>query len=500
MNRITRRDLFASAAALSAYTMFPRILFAQTATFDYYISPTGRDTNAGTQGSPWSLSALKNKSQIAGKRIGLMDGAYELTSSLLGLISSALSNSDNDPVLPITYGGTASAHTVVEAVNPLAVTITTTSNGAYLQGTLPAIGLMGNYITLRGVKLSNLSFAAIKVSGSHILIENCEISDIALMRFLGAYSGDNCSGIMLSNNGTDLTIRNCYVHDVYNTGTSAGTNNGCLGPWYYYSDVTIEYCTLANSGHGIGPKRVMGKITARYNHIINMQSYAIRSMFEEDSSMPALGGLFHNNLIVDCQCITGGDDPQPNMLPRDTQFYSNTMLFRKGIAGGAAALIHWNGPSNTSGKTSRNRYYDNIFFVPSSQSVNYSGILFFYAGTNNRAIDRIALCDYNCWGQDASKFRQKDTSASYTTKSAWQSATGFDANSLVTDPQFVNALGSTPADFKLQSGSPCRTAGRIGGVSSGAATEIGAWGGATQVGHNFGNPPAKPNPPVITVG
>ncbi len=62
-----------------------------------------------------------------------------------------------------------------------------------------------------------------------------------------------------------------------------------------------------------------------------------------------------------------------------------------------------------------------------------------------------------------------------------------DGHSTVAVATFANALDRTPAGFQLQQASPVLGGGRVGGVASGAATDIGAWGGdATQIGCNFG--------------
>ena len=64
----------------------------------------------------------------------------------------------------------------------------------------------------------------------------------------------------------------------------------------------------------------------------------------------------------------------------------------------------------------------------------------------------------------------------------WQSR-GFDASSLTSDPQFVGPVTGTPLPeaFRLQSASPLRGAGRVGGASTGAPVDIGAYATGTEV-------------------
>ncbi|MCB1596189.1 MAG: hypothetical protein KDI87_00605, partial [Gammaproteobacteria bacterium] len=68
---VSRRSVVKAGFAIpfAALLARPARVFAQQAGFDYYISPTGSNSNAGTEGSPWALSALQSKgSTISGKR------------------------------------------------------------------------------------------------------------------------------------------------------------------------------------------------------------------------------------------------------------------------------------------------------------------------------------------------------------------------------------------------------------------------------------------------
>lgn len=453
-----------------------------SAEFDYYIGPGGSDSNDGSFASPWAITALATKSAIAGARVGLLDGTYVLSDT------SGKDPGNNDGIQYILHGGTdASHHTVIEAVNPRQAIITTNNGGSYPQGSgagqgsWPALQIRAgvNHVTLRVLRLYQFSFTALSVRGSDVLVEDCDIGDVVHSRDAFYDPPDNCSAINTGGGGSGLTIRNCRIHDVYRTGTSADTNQGCIGPLYDYSDVLVENCTLYNSGHAIGPKHAFGKLTVRYNLIHSMQGYAIRSMTEEDSSATPGGGSIHHNIIFDIGNLSGSDDPQADMLPRDTDFYNNTVVFTSAIGGAGAGLAHYNGPSNTAGVTSANRYWNNIFFLPAAVSVPNDGFMLFFAGTNNRAQDRMSVCNWNCYGQSAGKFKMKDspTGSGYTTyTTAPWSGGNFDADSVLDDPLFVDAAGDTPADFALQGGSPCIGAGKSNGTSGGSAVDIGAWG------------------------
>jgi hypothetical protein len=51
----------------------------QATGFDFYISPTGSDGNPGTLKKLWAITAINTRrADYAGKRIGLLDGTYNL--------------------------------------------------------------------------------------------------------------------------------------------------------------------------------------------------------------------------------------------------------------------------------------------------------------------------------------------------------------------------------------------------------------------------------------
>ena len=71
----------------------------------------------------------------------------------------------------------------------------------------------------------------------------------------------------------------------------------------------------------------------------------------------------------------------------------------------------------------------------------------------------------------------------YRDIASWRATTGLDAHSLVGSPGLVNPNSTATGSARLTKGSICRNAGRVGGVATGAPTDIGAWGGgATKIG------------------
>jgi hypothetical protein len=81
-------------------------------------------------------------------------------------------------------------------------------------------------------------------------------------------------------------------------------------------------------------------------------------------------------------------------------------------------------------------------------------------------LSSITSCDYNCWYQSAggtAKYVRTGTDPyltyHYDDFAAYKAATGWDTNGKWEDPKFVNAGGSTAADYILASNSPCISTG-----------------------------------------
>jgi hypothetical protein len=157
--------------------------------------------------------------------------------------------------------------------------------------------------------------------------------------------------------------------------------------------------------------------------------------------------------------------------------------------------------------------YNNTFVLASQTWPDYSGFaqmgngppkqINFYSNIYHRAtlsgqgdfwlpgLGLLGTFDYNLYDSSPSlNFNYNSGSNTAIGLANWRSASGKDAHSIATsDPLFV-ASGTGAAYFRLRDNSPGKALGSGG-------QEVGAWGGASQVGCSFGGPPG-PNPPLIT--
>jgi hypothetical protein len=140
------------------------------------------------------------------------------------------------------------------------------------------------------------------------------------------------------------------------------------------------------------------------------------------------------------------------------------------------------------------RLYNNIVHAGPSAS---TGAWAFGVTDRNTNPLQFEIIDFNNY---SGQFRNYSGSAR-TTMSAWRTAMaaagGAEANSSTADPLFER-IANDPAGFKLQAGSPCRNAGRLGGTPSGAAVDLGCWtAGVSQIGCQFDASVVRPMPPII---
>ena len=455
----TRRSILLAGTATIVAPLLPRWARAQVVSteFDYYISPTGSDSNSGTRAAPWAISALGTKAQISGRRVGLLDGTYV-----------ASSTDAERPGILVGFGGTAGAPTIIEAVNPRQAIITG-YNGSRYVGLQGLIGVNGaSYVTFRGLRVTNGVCKGFAIwNSSNIIVENSEVSNFRLARYPGYTAmGDNTEGVRIEGS-SDVTIRNCQLFDVAN---GADNWNGSLVKTYATNRTVIEYCDFSDAYAG------------HYDKSASPQNTTIRNCYFHDIHWPLCGfdqvstgtHRIYNNVIEGAVAITMVGDGSANCA---IEVYNNTVF------GTTATDGIWN--LNAGGALLK--FYNNIVYHP-GVSATYHGDLF----TTSAA----PVINYNCYTPGAIRI---DSESDHTTLASWQS-TGRDTNSIQANPAFVGD-GTGASRFKLSASSPCRDAGRIGGLASGAVTDIGAWqDGVTQIGCDFtANVGVAPNPPGSVV-
>jgi hypothetical protein len=463
-------------------------------TFDYYISPTGSDSNPGSLASPWAITSLQdtspNNSKMPSKQIGLLPGTY----SVAALNSGSQPKDYAHPKLAIP-SGTASAPTVVASTKPRAAVL---DNTGYT-GVNPVFGQNPDaigYFVLDGVTIDDTGCAVTPVycnySGSRpytgpgtipgVVIQNCDVHGLT---YTGAVDGENRSLIGLQ--GTlGAIVRNNHLHDEVDTAQPDHGHGylefGCTG-------TQLLQNTFSNCTSGSHMKAGSAGAVIAYNYYYNCSSSAIQGCdgAEGNPNTPDTAFEIHHNVIDTCVAPNAFDVNEGTAAGATMaiHWYANTIYDSYGGGAGSATALGLY--TNTASKyDSLMSCYNNIVALPKvSSGYDETGII-------STSKTGPAVWDYNDYYFASYKYAwgyYYVSGAQYSSLAAWQAAGGLDAHSLVLDPQFASTItpGAGAHQFKLASGSPCVNAGRVGGVSTGKAVNMGAWDGtATQIGCDFG--------------
>jgi len=469
---LTRRQVLATGGIIGAGLILPGALqraVAATASFDYYIGPNGSDSNPGTQASPWAITALNTKrSTYAGKRVGMLDGTYNLV-TILGQPKGAF---DTNQIL--VAAGTASSPTVLQSVN---------LHGAVIDGDRPRctngaeaglIGPNGDYVTFDGLKLIRANYRAITntLVGDYFIVQNCWFYDQVFE--VGSGGGKNSATLFMQRT-VGSAVRNCRFEQ---GGSPIDGNRHAFVQFYEATDCAVEFCSIIGnatppSGNGIHFKDVNNKHMTVRNCFID-QTRCTNSFSKECILWHGNGGTdgsetMHHNVLVAGQyaaplCSEGNSSTW--------NIYNNTIVGNPKYSQAGLDHLELGNPTVNA--------YNNIF---SRQQLGSRGDM------SLPAIGKIGNVDYNLY--DNSPALSIAGLLSATGLAAWKLLSGKEAHSReAADVGFVGT-GTDAAKYKLTDSSPGKTMG------SGGA-EVGAWAGQSQIGCDFsGTAVVVPDKPTL---
>ncbi len=276
----------------------------------------------------------------------------------------------------------------------------------------------------------------------------------------GEIDDGNWAAIFLANQ-QGAFVQGNYIHDVSVLAGGGQQSSGSCVKLYQNADSVIERNTcrsvpIAESqAGGIDDKAQAVRNVHRFNWIED-----VNTCVRVNNQLESRGVQVYGNVCVNA---VGTARPGVRLIVNidDIDIHNNTFY---GFAQGLQIMSEGAAVTNA-------RFYDNIVAGASTTH-------------NIEAYQNgLSLSNYNTWRSDA---RFVAPGVDVSSLSAWVSATGFDGQSGDTDCQFV----SPGTDFHLTVTSPCRGAGRVGGVASGAVVDRGAYGVTSCVGHSCGEPTA----------
>lgn len=485
--------------------------------YNFYVSPTGSASGTGSSSSPWSMAALSQlaiQKQYAGKTVGVQDGTYNIYTLIQALASTG---SQQTAAISLNGGPKGGPPTLIQAINPRKVILTgvspsggypTVAGGMIGQGggnpppNLGNVILDGFYITKGWQYGVNFYLNSTEVTGlgpngeggaTGIELRNCEIFDI------GGVIDNNVAGVFMQN-CTGAWIHNNKIHSVQPalTGQNAGANTTDVAGIFSYScwSNTYEYNTIYDCNQAFRDKFTPnGNHTMRYNFVEVNGTTPVAAIGDGNGGSLTDTYSVYNNIfnVIGAGATLWYSNYWPGGASEasNNAFHQNTCIFP---AGGNGAILPAGGAAAGT-PPARANHYCNIYAYQGSP--NYQGVLAVTIGG-------LQLSDYNLYGTLAAT-NGLLTIAPYANPGApgansvggeytlaqFQSL-GFDAHSFALNATFNGAQSLTPSSFQLVNGTPGDSAGsnpgRIGGVTSGALTDMGAWGG---IDVNTNAPPAQ---------
>jgi parallel beta helix pectate lyase-like protein len=320
--------------------------------------------------------------------------------------------------------------------------------------------------TISGNRQGHIVYDGLRIVGAFYLlndamsdrpieIKNCDVS-------VGWFGDGNWAGIYLEKWDGNWIHHN-YFHDIAPSPEVTQTATGLK----HYTSINsiVEFNTferIYTRAAGVDDKYDSVNNVIRYNLFHDISGYGVSFNSYSPINVPDPGsGEIYGNVF---HLVNTGVRPVrnlSNLAVYNNTFYDVGETISSPSDGDLEGLHLWNNLTsviNGSGENAQINCYD-----PMGPTTS----------------------DYNAWELGVG-FNIAATG--YDTLADVQGALGLDLSSHVDPCAFVDA----GADFHLAAGSPCLTAGRVGGVESGAIVEQGAYGVTSCVGHTCDNPGTPP--------
>ncbi len=389
---------------------------------DYYVSPTGSAswpscTNINT---PCSLNTGANNA-VAGDTVYLRGGTYSLPLQPDGKrdqagLMPANSGTSGNPITFKAYAGeTPFLDNSVNTDNDYEVASFGVNGQDYIvfDGLHTTALLMTSGSSHQG--MSRGGFLQ-KTKGS--VIRNCVIE--------GESGGTSNNTPIFVEAASYCTIENNILYGAHQSGSSHHNSAGFM---LYRSDhITVQNNTIYDCDTALFDKEGGTYNVYRYNFMYN-----VWRPFQHSSISSSTGNLeIYQNIFINIsswafQNAGGDNDPA-----RDILFYNNTIY----NSGNGAHISSGNESASTD--VTGFEHFNNIYHTITHEAVELE-------------LEEVEITDYNKYYNVAKWNIGSYDGTNYHSLSSWQSATGDEASSSTSDPNFVNAGGTSPEDYKRTS-------------------------------------------------
>jgi hypothetical protein len=314
--------------------------------------------------------------------------------------------------------------------NPTDSTVpsTTKSNGSWAYYPNAAVSIEGNYITVDGIKTYGQVVLQDVGGGSMIHDSGIQNSDIGG----GGPAGNQGQTVRIAS-AHDVFVKNNYIHHSCFGDGNALNGSALMG---YSFAAIIENNTFENTvGDSVRLKDALG-MSAYTTYIRNNlflpstldpsgTHYGVETVTQNDQ----LGNLYiNNNIFVGTGLLWTWSSVGTNLA------YNNTFI---NCATTGISAVNEQNTLNTFS------FFNNVFYRQSGGDHLLIG--------NAGVAAHLKAADYNVYYASSSATWNVRPSYSTTLLSSWQPYSSRDANSIYSNPNFVNASGRTAADFKRTS-------------------------------------------------
>jgi len=247
--------------------------------------------------------------------------------------------------------------------------------------------------------------------------------------------GDAWYDVVRFQSSVGALLQDCILHDNYNHGTTTNTFNMALIMHLYDRGTIVENCEIYNSHKNVAsikksPSYAGTQATYRFNFYHSAVANGLFWVIDDTGPSPIPKQDIYQNVAVGTQGVSGFGGVSGDV--DSIRVYNNTLY-------GVQA-----GPRNYSTSApGRVDYYNNLHECSSETCY---GVYYDEAALSSGYID------YNDYYANGGSMRWLISYTDYSTLASWQSASGYDTNSVATDPGFSaddsTVDGNSPTDFK----------------------------------------------------
>ncbi|MDR3668675.1 MAG: right-handed parallel beta-helix repeat-containing protein [Ignavibacteriaceae bacterium] len=309
---------------------------------------------------------------------------------------------------------------------------------------------------------TNVNFSGLKIIGGLAVnggndcnyLYNCTKFTFESCNIDSGYCSEYSSSAkaqLLAELGNHLTIRNSTIN--YGQNTHGIYVNACSETLLEYDTISYNRAVGINIGYDSNSPYLADSLVVRYS-VVKQNGDA--SAYDDGCQKSSFYyNVFESSSSQQYSCLFYISENsvynEYGIAPNNNKYYNNTFILHD--ESGDNQAIDVGGGNSTISHMTNMSFKNNIFYI---EGVDYAWL---FRGTPANSWT-ITNNNYYAPGGAGHLF---NLGSSYSTISSWNSATGYEANSFISNPLFSNYSGG---DFSLQAGSPNLNSGTNVGLTT----------------------------------